>query len=279
MIKKVLLLGASGLLGRELHRELSSTAIPLLAPSKHTLNISDETVLISYLEKHKPDIIINAIGLHGIQQNDTKPDLSKSLNVDLPRILASYTKASGSCNLIHFSTVEVYGCNENAALSKVYTEDSAVKPKCLYTQNKLKGEVAVQENCNDYLIFRLGALYDQRQLYQSGARDPITIGAPTSAQYVAYTIARSISRIGRRVIKTHPGIYNLSCKGDADWQAFAREVAAQREKMRVLEPNKGLITVGPRLSLDKAENTFCLFLPTWQALLKSVLAERPKVAS
>lgn len=279
MIKKILLLGASGLLGRELHRELSSTATSLLAPSKHVLNISDETLLSNYLEKHQPDIIINAIGLHGIKQNDEMPELSKALNVELPRILANYTGTSDNCKLIHFSTVEVYGKTDSMALSKPLTEDSAVKPNSLYTQNKLKGEEAIQENCNHYLIFRLGALYDQRQLYQTSLRDPITIGAPTPAQYVARTIACSIGRIGRRVIKIHPGVYNLSCKGDADWQVFAREVAAQREKMRVLEPAKGLVTVAPRLSLDKLENTFCLFLPTWQVMLKSVLAEQSRVAS
>lgn len=269
MKKKSLLLGATGLLGSQLKVALEPET-QLLTPDSHSLDVTDLSSLRSYLEQERPSIIINAIGLHGVTRCEANIQLAKALNRNLPEALADYCKAH-KARLIHFSCADVYGPEQTN--EKLLDETTATNPQSIYAQTKLLGDQAIQQYCDDYLIFRLSALYDSQALQQTEHRDPILAGAPTAAFYVAETVARSLSRIDRQVLRVHPGIYHLCAKGGTDWDTFNQEVIELKNTSSVLSksPIGAVSSAGPSLNLAKVEDAFCLSVPEWRAQLRSIL--------
>lgn len=279
MINKTLLLGSTGFLGSELKAALPQTP-NLLAPTRGMLDVTDSAALRDYILTHRPSTIINAVGLAGTQQADQQPALAKRLNSELPQRLAEVTNQIENCNLIHFSTLDVYGNAKPEFGMAYYTEENPTQPATLYAQTKLDGDLAVVNTAKNYLIFRLSPLYNANRLFVIEERDPVRLGAPTAVQYVANTVVRSLDRIHRRVLRVHSGIYHLSSKGDADWQTFYREVSLQREKPGILGgASPGLVAMGPKLCVDKVEDTFCLFVPSWQSQLKTYLKIHDQAAN
>lgn len=271
MTNKTLLLGSTGFLGRELKAALTQTP-NLLAPSRDILDVTNSDALRDYIQTHQPATIINAIGLTGTQQATEQPELAQRLNSQLPQELAEVANQIDNCNLVHFSTLDVYGNAKPEYGMPYYTEESPTKPKTVYAKTKLDGDLAVTSTAKQFLIFRLSPLYDPNRLFAIEEREPITLGAPTAVPYIANTVVRSLGRIERRLLRVHSGIYHLSSKGEADWQTFYREVSLQREKPGILSgASPGLVAVGPKLSVDKVEDSFCLFVPSWQSQLKTYL--------
>lgn len=71
--KKILIFGASGMVGRNL-TENCPKDIEILCPSRQLVDLSNSNLVESYLNKKKPDLIINCAGkVGGIQANMAKP--------------------------------------------------------------------------------------------------------------------------------------------------------------------------------------------------------------
>lgn len=269
MMKKAILLGATGLLGRELKAAME-TNMQLLAPNRQSLDVTDSKALRDYLQNEQPDTIINAVGLRGVKRCDADPELAHQLNTQLPEVLADYCNKHQT-RLVHFSCANVYG--PVSAAGDLIEENTATNPQSVYARTKLKGDLAIEQNCVNYLIFRLSGLYDRHVLTQLDERDPIIVGAPTTAFYVADTVARSLSRIERQVIRVHSGVYHLGSKGSADWLAFSGELLGLKTAASILTatPDELITESQPSLSLTKTEDTFCLSVPGWKAQLRSML--------
>lgn len=270
MMKKAILLGATGLLGRELKAAME-TNLQLLAPNRQSLDVTDSKALRDYLQNEQPDTIINAVGLRGVKRCDADPELAHQLNTQLPEVLADYCNKHQT-RLVHFSCANVYG--PVSAAGDLIEENTATNPQSVYARTKLKGDLAIEQNCVNYLIFRLSGLYDRHVLTQLDERDPIIVGAPTTAFYVADTVARSLSRIERQVIRVHSGVYHLCTKGGADWHALNQEAASLKGSTGIFKVpvNDQSIPLAPSLSLAKVEGTFCLSIPEWRAQLRTTLS-------
>ncbi|MCL5050938.1 MAG: sugar nucleotide-binding protein [Firmicutes bacterium] len=271
MKDKILLLGSSGLLGSALNKAPTGHA-QVLTPSRFDLNLTDLDALETYIKAYKPSLIINAAGMVSAQQCEHNADQAFKLNTDLPAKLAQLSKAQGS-TLVHFSCLDVYGDESRARSLSSCTENTPTNPQNIYAESKLLGDNAVAEHAEDYLIFRLSGLYSKQDLSVKNERPPIVIGAPTSAEYVAVTVMRSLERVNRGVIRVHPGVYHLSTKGEACWQEFYREVALLRQNRQLLVNSPSLVTKDSRLCMDKVEDTFCLLVPSWRSQLKSIITD------
>ena len=69
---KILITGASGMVGRNLIE--TNPGHKLLIPNKRNLNLFNHDQIVSYLDKHNPDLIIHAAGnVGGIQANINDP--------------------------------------------------------------------------------------------------------------------------------------------------------------------------------------------------------------
>lgn len=260
---KILLLGGTGLLGQALKHELPSLG-EVVAPRRRDLDLSNVEQLQAYLIKTRPDLIVNAAALNGEATNQNEVELARILNSTVPEVLARFA-AQQKARLVHFSTAQVY----HNQVKGLITETTETKPFTAFGKHKLKGDEAIASNCDNYLIFRLTALYDEHEICTDKLpAEPVYLGAPTSVQYVAGNVTRSLSRLQRRVLREQPGIYHFAARGEANWQEFSREMLRQR-KTRVKPAG---ISAAPKFSVEKAEDNFCLFIPSWQAQLQTALS-------
>jgi nucleoside-diphosphate-sugar epimerase len=160
-MNKILILGASGLLGSSLVQYFTSNNFKVGALSRshnkkkneliniYDVDILDYESLESVISQY--DIIINCIG------QVSKP-IYNCINLNskgLRNIIDAVKKNDNY--LIHFSTVSVYGSTLCA------TEDSPVNPESVYGVTKFFAEYQISQGLTNFMILRVSNLYGKRQ--------------------------------------------------------------------------------------------------------------------
>ncbi len=150
---RILVLGATGMMGSSVLRLLSETSdfivfgsvrtplsANLLPKQFHTILLKDIDVensdsLVRVFESVRPNIVINCIGL--IKQNSLAKNVLSTIPINtlLPHRLAQLC-AMSSARLIHLSTDCVFSGSKG-----MYTEDDVPDAIDLYGRSKLLGEV------------------------------------------------------------------------------------------------------------------------------------------
>ncbi|MBK8823964.1 MAG: SDR family oxidoreductase [Anaerolineales bacterium] len=144
---RILITGASGLLGLNLAQETMNThditAVDrgklVNAPFK-VLNgdLLNTGTLDSALDSAQPEWLINCAALADLEACENNPDLSRRLNIDLPAQMAKACKARG-ISFVHISTDAVFDGEKDG----FYTEEDTPNPLGVYSQTKFDGEQAV----------------------------------------------------------------------------------------------------------------------------------------
>ena len=151
---KVLILGAAGMLGHVLFRELSASGQydvwaaarsteglrgavpePLLGRVSSNVDAADVASVRQMLNEARPNVVVNAIGV--IKQDPRLQDLGNTVAVNalFPHLLANQCAEIGA-RLIHVSTDCVFSGEDGK-----YTELSQPDPSDFYGLSKLLGEV------------------------------------------------------------------------------------------------------------------------------------------
>ncbi len=118
-MKKILITGASGMVGRNLVEFLNMKNYTLLTPSSKELNLLNKNQIDLYLSNNKPDIVIHCAGkVGGIQANMTSPVsfLVDNMQMGLNIIMASFEKEIK--NFINLSSSCMYPKNALNPLSE-----------------------------------------------------------------------------------------------------------------------------------------------------------------
>jgi dTDP-4-dehydrorhamnose reductase len=155
MMKKVAVLGATGMAGHVISLYLEKNGYNVfrmsrsVAPSDKNIQLDacDFSGLKDWLEKIKPDIIVNAIGILQ-KEADNRPDIAVQINSYLPRMIEQLYKNS-STKLIHLSTDCVFSGESGG-----YTEDSPFDGQTIYDRTKALGEIKNEKD----LTFRMSII-------------------------------------------------------------------------------------------------------------------------
>ncbi|CAH1043971.1 dTDP-4-dehydrorhamnose reductase [Halomonas sp. TD01] len=291
----ILITGGNGQVGFELQRQFAPFGT-ILAPTRQELDLTNSEAVDAYLEKHQPDLVLNAAAYTAVDNAESEPEQARRLNAKLPAQLANYA-AKRSIPLVHYSTDYVYpGSGETP-----WQEDSPTGPLSVYGETKLEGDQAVSESGASYLVFRTSWVYAARgnnfmktMLRLGRERDTLNIvndqiGAPTPARLIAQITALSFVAHGTRLsIHIPQGIYHLAPRGETNWHDFASEIFNQaRELKEVLaitpEGVAGISTVeyptpaqrplNSRMALGKLESALGITMPPWQSQLALTLKE------
>lgn len=147
--RRILILGATGMLGFALHRILHDSAFEVVGtcrsahPPEHAacsgliyaagIDVVELGPLLSLLETVCPDVIVNAVGLKRASGEAELLALFKT-NAELPKRLAQLTAQRG-IRLVHFSTDAVFD-----GLTGGETEQSLPSPQGPYALSKYLGE-------------------------------------------------------------------------------------------------------------------------------------------
>ena len=277
---KVLLIGKSGQLGRELEK----TLLPLgkiIACDRAKLDLGDPARISSLVREFKPAIIVNAAAYTAVDKAESEPALAQLANAVAPGILAEEARRLDAL-LVHYSTDYVF----DGTKSGPYTETDRPNPLSVYGQTKLEGERAIQNSGCRHLIFRTCWVYGPSgknflltMLKLARERDELRvvddqIGAPTTAAMIAKATTRALGNPG-----APNGLYHLSAAGQTSWCGFAKEIlrgATLTTRVTPI-PASDYPTPAQRpqnsvLDNAKFRDTFGFALESWEEGLKATLS-------
>ena len=219
---KILITGASGMLGYDLQETLKNHEL-ILFKSK-TLDITNKQIVNEKIGKIEPDIVINAAAYTNVDACEKNYDDAYKVNALGPKNLAKVCKEL-DIPLVHISTDYVFNGEKNTPLK----EEDEIGPKTAYGKTKLEGEIFIQETCNKYFIIRTAWLYGcngnnfvKTMLELAKNNNEINVvndqvGSPT----YTFDLAIAISKI----IETDDyGIYHLTNSGSCSWYEFSKEI-------------------------------------------------------
>lgn len=218
---KIMLTGAGGQLGRALQTELAGEQ--LVALSHTELDITLLENVISAVEHHRPDVVINAAAFNDVDGAETAAATAFGLNAEAPGNLAIATQARGA-HIVHISTDYVF----DGLSGEPYDEEVPPNPLSVYGASKLAGERAVALHNPRHFIVRTAWLYGTkgknfaRAMLSLAGRDEVSVvcdryGSPTYAPHLAEAIANLITTEGF-------GTYHLAGCGQASWFSLTKRL-------------------------------------------------------
>jgi dTDP-4-dehydrorhamnose reductase len=252
-LKKVLLVGAAGMLGRSIQATLQG--VDLLCLDREQLDITCYGRMRSRVFDFKPDYIINCAAYTAVDQAQSEPVVAYRINSDAVRNIAQIA-AQVNATLIHFSTDYVFDGNS----STPYKSTDATQPINVYGASKLQGEQAIQASMDSYYIFRISWLYAAhgRNFFRwvmENTQDSLNIvdnqiGAPTSATDLARCINHLVHQDPREF-----GIYHFCNKGSMSWYAFAKAISQKASLDKTINPTDQFPTAARRPKYSLLDTT------------------------
>ena len=150
-MKKIIITGCNGQLGREMNRLYAgNTNIELINTDVDELDITSVDAVMSFAKEVKPYAIINCAAYTAVDACETNQDLAFKVNTIGPRNLAIAARETGA-KLLHVSTDYVFSGEDAVAPRKEFDE---TKPVSAYGTTKLLGEQYVRDFCSRYYIVR-----------------------------------------------------------------------------------------------------------------------------
>lgn len=224
---KILVTGANGQLGKELHNVLESTHPGLCVYTDvDTLDITDSQKVKSFIEQGDFSHIVNCAGYTNVDKAESEEGICNKINSDAVRNIAMAASQTG-IKVLHVSTDYVF----DGKSYKPYRESDKVNPVSAYGTSKRKGEMVLLSMCPDAMIIRTAWLYSpyghnfvKTMIRLGKERKTIgvvcdQIGSPT----YALDLAEAISHIlfARQWI---PGIYHFTDEGVCSWYDFTKAI-------------------------------------------------------
>lgn len=230
-MKKVLVTGCNGQLGRAIQKEYAGDVTFILTDVAEgegitSLDITDIDAVMSLVLNEKPDVIINCAALTNVDGCEKMWDLAYKINAIGPRNLAIAATAVGA-KLVHVSTDYVFAGTERTPRTEFDTPD----PISAYGKTKLEGEQFVRQFVEKFFILRTAWLYgDGKNFVKTMVRvakthDEVSVvcdqfGSPTSA----VELAKMIHFLEGT---DNYGIFHATCEGETNWADFTEAFYAK----------------------------------------------------
>ena len=228
---KILITGANGMLAKEV-REKFAEGNEITLTDVEELDITDEKAVFDFVNDLKPEYIINCAAFTAVDKAEDCYELADKINGDGPTNLAKAAKSVGA-KLVHISTDYVFGGDLD--ISKDFKEDDPKEPVTVYGKTKLHGEEGIENNMDEYYIFRTAWLYGiggnnfVKTMTKLGqTRDEINVvadqhGSPTYAKDLTEIIYSAIQK------QIPYGVYHATNQGYTTWYEFTKEILAEQE--------------------------------------------------
>jgi dTDP-4-dehydrorhamnose reductase len=288
---KILLTGKDGQVGFALDKKLASLG-ELIATNRHELSLENSEAIKTFIDKTKPDIIINAAAYTKVDKAESEKTLAYQINTTAPKVLAG--KASElNIPIIHFSTDYVFDGLKN----EPYLETDQTNPQSIYGQTKWEGEEAARQH-KKHIILRLGWVFTYRRhnflktilkLIQEKSSLHIVSdqqGSPTSADAIADVTYKIVKTIFEKPIFEDFGTYHVALEGETNWYQYAcfindeairlglKTTMTSQDIKAILSdeyPTAAKRPINSRLNTTKIKKTFMLELPNWKVEVAAML--------
>lgn len=222
-MKKILVTGCNGQLGKAIQKEYESEAAELILTDVADLDITDNAQVLQFVREHKPQVIMNCAAHTAVDLCEEQWDLAYRINAIGPRNLAIAATQTGA-KLMHISTDYVFSGDGDHP----YTEFDPVGPTSAYGKTKLEGERFVQQFAKNYFIIRTAWLYGdgknfvKTMLKLSETRDNVSV---VKDQFGSPTSAAELAKMMHHLEPTENyGLFHGTCEGSCSWAEFADEI-------------------------------------------------------
>lgn len=234
-MKKILVTGCNGQLGRAVRKEYTQDGVAFIntdvveGDGVISLDITDIDAVLELVRAEKPDVIINCAAHTNVDKCEEQWDLAYKINAIGPRNL-SIAATEADAKMIHVSTDYVFEGNG----TRPYTEFDEPNPVSAYGKTKLEGEKFVREFAKKHFILRTAWLYGdgknfvKTMLALSEKHDELNVvcdqlGSPTSTVELAKMIHYPEGT-------ENYGLFHATCEGDTNWADFAEAIFARAGK-------------------------------------------------
>jgi len=286
-MKKILLIGADGMLGGELEERLCKKYL-VHGTTLQTLDICDRDAVFKKVEEIKPDFVINCAAFTNVDACETKEELALSVNGTAVLNIADAVRENDS-TFIHISTDYVFPGDLD--ISKAYTEDMEPAPVSAYGRTKLVGEQNAAK-AEKYYILRTAWLYGIRgknfvktMLRLSKSNDEVNV---VDDQNGSPTTTTTLCEIIEKVLEIQPeyGIYHSTNEGFTTWCKFTRKIyeiagiktkvnAISSEKYKEMFPQSSDRPKNSKMSKEKLKSIGITPKP-WEEALEEYMKEELK---
>jgi len=223
---RVLIVGASGQLGRELMKVFAD--VDAVGVDHGLVDIERPGAFATALQRHAPDLVINTAAFHNVELCETQPERAFAVNaLAVDRCAAECALANVA--FAHVSTDYIF----DGEAHEPYDEGAPARPLNAYGVSKYAGELLIERSTQRRYVFRTSGLYGiagsstkgytfiERILEQAAAGkslrvvDDVTF-SPSYARHVAESM--------RRIVETERyGTYHVTNAGASTWYEFAKE--------------------------------------------------------
>ncbi|NLA39781.1 MAG: dTDP-4-dehydrorhamnose reductase [Methanomicrobiales archaeon] len=215
----ILILGASGMLGRDLAPVFPGARLCM----HEELDITDEGAVRAYILDTKPDLIINAAAYTDVDGCEDNPKTAFAVNGDAPGYIAAACSEIGAV-LVHYSTDYIFDGSKTE-----YIESDKPNPINVYGASKLRGEQEIAKNMDDYRIIRTSWLFGRHgknfvETIRNLARTDGTVRVVTD-QVGKPTYTVDLARKTVEIVNCPPGVYHVTNDGICSWYEFAQAFA------------------------------------------------------
>lgn len=227
-MKKVLVLGAKGMLGQELVRVFGmDEGYEVVAWDREEIDVTNFSEAEQKIKTVKPEIILNAVAYNAVDLCETSDEeyaKAKILNEAVPGFLAKMSKQWGNI-LVHYSTDYVFDGNSESG----YDEEAAPQPLSRYGETKQGGEKQVLESGARAYMIRLSKLFGQPASSAVGKRSFFDMmlekGRGSSEVKVVddekscFTYAPDLAQATKELIEAEAeyGVYHLPNENAVTW--------------------------------------------------------------
>lgn len=222
---KILLLGSTGLVGSAISSVGRGLGHEMITPSHTECDITNPASVQACVQKHHPEIILNATGYTKVDNAESRPDDAFAINqIGVRHIVDAIQKMN--ITLIHFSTDYVFDGTKESG----YAESDAPAPLSIYGKSKLESEKEITSRLSCYFLIRTSWVFGpggknfvdtMLGLAEKGQPEIRVV----NDQYGCPTYTPDLAKAVFDLLPTQKyGIYHLVNSESTSWYEFAREI-------------------------------------------------------
>lgn len=285
-MKKVLLIGADGMLGGELKQRLEKK-YEVIGTTLETLDICDKNAVLAKAKEVAPYFIINCAAYTNVDGCEVNYDLANRVNGEAVENIAQAAKENDA-TFIHISTDYVF--DGKLDVEKAYTEDMSANPVSAYGKTKYLGEQNAAK-AEKYYILRTAWLYGLggknfvKTMLRVSNNESVSV---VDDQHGSPTCTTTLCEIIEAIMEKEPeyGIYHSTNEGFTTWCGFTRKIyelagiktpviALNSKEYKDAHPESSDRPTNSKLSKEKLHQAG-IFPAKWEDALESYLKEELK---
>ncbi|WP_234983339.1 dTDP-4-dehydrorhamnose reductase [Demequina sp. NBRC 110053] len=230
-----LVLGAQGMLGRDLADVLAQAGREVIAAGRDEVDVADAAAVSAAVAD--ADVVVNCAAYTDVDGAEADEEAAVALNATAAGVVARACASAGA-RLVHISTDYVFDGDADAP----YAESHPVAPRSAYGRSKARGERQVLSSGPGALVVRTAWLYGAhgtcfprtiaRLAMERDRLDVVAdqVGQPTWTRDLATFI------VALTDADAPGGIYHGTASGQCSWFEFARAVIASSGADARVEP-------------------------------------------